>query len=353
MKRKDAITGLILGTAVGDAIGLPREGLSRTRAERLCGVAPLEHRLFMRRGMVSDDTEHTCMLAQALIVSGGEPKRFASSLAWRLRWWLAGLPAGTGIGTARAIFKLWFGFPAAKSGVNSAGNGPAMRSALLGVFAGDDTNRLIELNRLSSRMTHTDVRAEEGALVVALAARYGASHDVDGMDAARFMDEVLVHVTDEPFRERFSTALELLERDAEAVEFAEATGLADGVSGFVIDTVSVAVYCWLRYRDDFRRAVEQAIALGGDSDTVGAIVGALVGATHGPDAIPDSWLDRLCEWPRSVQWMTRVADRVAMVSENREPQKAIALFWPAIVFRNLFLLVVALCHGWRRMFPPY
>jgi len=59
------LQGAILGTAVGDAIGLPREGLSPRRASRLFGDPPLGHRLLLGRGMVSDDTEHTCMTAQA------------------------------------------------------------------------------------------------------------------------------------------------------------------------------------------------------------------------------------------------------------------------------------------------
>ncbi|HIF05444.1 MAG TPA: ADP-ribosylglycohydrolase family protein [Gemmatimonadetes bacterium] len=65
----------MLGTAVGDSIGLPYEGLSRGRAEKLLGP-PDRHRFFFGRGMVSDDTEHTCMVAQSLIRSG----------AYRLGW---------------------------------------------------------------------------------------------------------------------------------------------------------------------------------------------------------------------------------------------------------------------------
>ena len=40
------------------------------------------------RGMVSDDTEHACMTAQALLASAGDPDLFARDLAWRLRLWL-------------------------------------------------------------------------------------------------------------------------------------------------------------------------------------------------------------------------------------------------------------------------
>jgi ADP-ribosylglycohydrolase len=73
------IIGSILGTAVGDALGLPYEGLPRHRAAKLFGP-PDRHRLFFGRGMVSDDTEHTCMVAQALIASGGDIGLFRRSL---------------------------------------------------------------------------------------------------------------------------------------------------------------------------------------------------------------------------------------------------------------------------------
>jgi len=44
----------------------------------------------------------------------------------------------------------------------------------------------------------------------------------------------------------------------------------------------------------FRDAVVTAVNLGGDADTVGAIVGGLAGAHFGCRAIPASWLSALC-----------------------------------------------------------
>src|SRR5262249_40889645 len=58
----DAIIGCLLGTAAGDAIGLPVEGLSPRRQRRLFGEID-SHRLLFGRGMTSDDTEHTCIVA--------------------------------------------------------------------------------------------------------------------------------------------------------------------------------------------------------------------------------------------------------------------------------------------------
>jgi ADP-ribosylglycohydrolase len=172
----DRIAGAILGTAVGDALGLPREGLSRRRARRLFGDPPLRHRFLLGRGMTSDDTEHTCMTGQALLRAPDDPDAFARSLAWRLRFWLLGLPAGTGGATLRAVLKLWLGFSPRRSGVWSAGNGPAMRAALLGVCLGHDRQQMRAYVRASTRLTHTDPRAERGAFLVALTAHHGAAH---------------------------------------------------------------------------------------------------------------------------------------------------------------------------------
>ncbi|MDH3640868.1 MAG: ADP-ribosylglycohydrolase family protein, partial [Gammaproteobacteria bacterium] len=174
--REDSIVGCLLGTAVGDAIGLPYEGLSRRRAPLLLGP-PDRQRLLFGYGLVSDDTEHACFVAQSLIASGYQNDIFERQLARRLRYWFLGLPAGIGFATLRAIIKLWVGFRPASSGVYSAGNGPAMRVPIIGA-AVDDLELLASLVRTSTRMTHTDPKAEHGALAVALAARMAQSNEL-------------------------------------------------------------------------------------------------------------------------------------------------------------------------------
>jgi ADP-ribosylglycohydrolase len=346
-----AIAGCILGTAVGDAIGLPREGLSPAQARRLFGGPPLRHALVFGQGMMSDDTEHTCMVAQALLASGGDPVRFARSLSWRLRGWLLAFPAGVGLATAKATLKLWVGFPLSKSGVYSAGNGPAMRAAVLGVYAADDDTLLRDLVRASTRLTHTDPRAEQGALVVALAARVGAQKSPQGLNAVAVLDTLAAAVADAQLRRNLEAAREHLNRGTSAPEFAASLGLDHGVTGFVNHTVPVAVYCWLRYHDDFRAAVEAAVMLGGDADTVGAIVGALAGATLGPDAIPSDWLAHLRDWPRSVTWMRRLAQRLSAAAPERRLAGPLPLFWPGLLLRNAAFLAIVLAHGLRRLLP--
>ena len=158
----DRFEGLLLGLMAGDCLGLPLEGLSPRRARRLF-AGPLRHRFFLGRGMMSDDTEHASLTGQALLASRGDPDAFASALAWGLRWWFLGLPAGIGLATLRSILKLWLGFSPSSSGVLSAGNGAAMRSPILGLVFWDDPDRLRGFCGRSTRLTHTDPRAERGA----------------------------------------------------------------------------------------------------------------------------------------------------------------------------------------------
>ena len=58
------ILGCLLGTAVGDAAGLRREGLSKRRAQRMYGQRPIRPDLLFGRGLCSDDTEHTVMVGR-------------------------------------------------------------------------------------------------------------------------------------------------------------------------------------------------------------------------------------------------------------------------------------------------
>src|SRR5262249_44571305 len=153
------------------------------RARRLFGPPSLRHRFVLGRGMVSDDTEHSCLVGQALLRRPDDADRFARALAWGLRWWLLRLPAGVGRATARGVLKLWAGWPPTRSGVFSAGNGPAMRAALLGACLGGQPEKLRAYVRASSRVTHTDPRAERGALLIALAAHHGATRGPTGVSA--------------------------------------------------------------------------------------------------------------------------------------------------------------------------
>jgi ADP-ribosylglycohydrolase len=300
--------------------------------------------------MCSDDTEHTFMVAQALLAEPFNANRFQRCLAWKLRWWLAGLPAGVGLATARAILKLWIGFPSSRSGVYSAGNGPAMRSGVIGAFFANAPKQRREFVVAATRITHTDPRAEIAALAVAEATAWA----VNGGGNA---EELLLRLPDcgqnQEWRNLCRRLSDAYAANESIADFCGSLGLERGVSGYAFHTVPVALYGWLRHSDDFKMALAQTLNCGGDTDTVGAIVGALAGASTGEAGIPNEWVAGVCEWPRSLFVMRDLAVRLERQTLQKNSVGPIHYFWPGLIFRNLVFLAVVLLHGFRRLLPPY
>ncbi|MEN6373125.1 MAG: ADP-ribosylglycohydrolase family protein [Armatimonadota bacterium] len=342
-----SVIGCILGTAVGDAIGLPVEGLSRKRQKRV--FPKLDgYRFFFGRGMISDDTEHTCMVAQSIIESVGDCDAFTKCFASRLKRWLIMLPAGAGMATVKSALRLLIGTSPSRSGVFSAGNGPAMRSAIIGVCYGDDLKKMRDLVRASTRITHTDPKAEYGAFAVALAAYLSAQGEANPRDYLHMLVGLLGDESEE-FINLVTAAVESSELGATTEEFATGMGLERGVSGYVYSTVPVALYAWFRNLNDYRAAVLDVIHCGGDTDTTAAIVGGIIGAGVGKDGIPVDWLSGIVEWPRSVLWMENLGTRLVKALSNNEKQSAPKLSALGLLARNVFFLVIVLLHGFRRL----
>ena len=260
-------TGCLIGTAIGDALGLPYEGMTAARAARILGT-PDRFRFLLGRGMMSDDTEHTCMVAESLIESAFNVRQFEASFANRLRWWLLGAPAGTGLATLRACLRLVFRVPPNHSGVFSAGNGPAMRAAIIG-SAIDEPVKLRQLVHSSTRITHTDPRAEAGALIVAAAARISTRAEIPTADALfQYLKELDFDFSDgaESLLELIKAATASVDRHETTSAFAASIGVPGFVTGFVNHTVPISIHAWLSYPEDWDQAVQTVIRCGGDAD---------------------------------------------------------------------------------------
>lgn len=59
------------------------------------------------------------------------------------------------------------------------------------------------------------------------------------------------------------------------------------------ETLAIAVYCSLKWQNDFEKAIVAAVNHGGDSDSTGAVMGNIMGASLGLDGIPSKYLDCL------------------------------------------------------------
>jgi len=63
-------------------------------------------------------------------------------------------------------------------------------------------------------------------------------------------------------------------------------------SGFCINTVTSAIWCLLT-TDNYHDAVLKAVNLGDDTDTTACVTGGLAGILYGMEGIPTDWLDKL------------------------------------------------------------
>lgn len=336
----------LLGTALGDSLGLPSEGMSRSRiAKRWKG--PLEQRLLFGSGMLSDDTEHSVLAAQSLLLGAGDATVFQRALARKLRWWFAALPAGIGLATAKAIIKLWLGFPPGRNGVHSAGNGSVMRAPILGVYFAKDPQRRTAFVEASTLLTHTDRKALEAALMAA----EGAAFAANGEKRWELIFARMKELGESPeWRLPMQQIEQSLTEGATAKEFADAMGFSRGVSGYAVHTMTMVLFLWLRYRGDFQTIISEAIACGGDTDSVAAIAGGIAGAET--ETFNPRWVNQLSDWPYTVDYITRLGAALDESSKGRSvspPPVANFLILP----RNLLFFITVLFHGLRRLFPPY
>ncbi|MEM1414440.1 MAG: ADP-ribosylglycohydrolase family protein [Myxococcota bacterium] len=328
MDREDRLAGALLGAALGDALGLPFEGMSRERLARAPAVVD-RFRLVGRTGFVSDDTEQSALVVEAVLEAKGDDARCLRRLRRSLAFWMARLPFGIGGATLRACLRMILG--RRRTGIASAGNGAAMRAGVLGVCLADDAGRRRRLGPSLAALTHTDERAIQAALFVAELAALCARSSVTGraalvMEAAKVLDHP-------ELREAITNASKLAEQPlAVAVRRC-------GNTGFVVHTVGLCTYCFMRYGDTPLEGIEAAIRAGGDTDTHAAIVGGWLGALHGAGALPSPLLADLNDGPFGPTHLRRLAEAYT--------RGAAAPRWSALhaLLRNVALYPVVLGHG--------
>ncbi|MCO7226737.1 ADP-ribosylglycohydrolase family protein [Pleionea sp. CnH1-48] len=351
-----AIHGCLMGTLFGDAMGLPFEGMSSGRVKRMM-KSPMEFQLLLGHGMVSDDTEHAAIVCSALIESWQDPGYFRARLARRLCWWFWRLPPGVGFATARALIKASVGVPVDKSGVYSAGNGPAMRSPMLGVVYAKDSALMKTYVRYSTQITHTDPRAYLGALAVALAASWSSQNCQ--MSFEQFIRDLtdLSQGEDEQAWEELLVLLKSIEcslKENESLEeFLARAQITDGISGYIYHTVPAVLFLWQKFREQPELAIRQIILAGGDTDTSAAILGAILGASPKADFPPMKICRQVVDWPVSVESLNKTSEQLSQVIEKDTAASVPWLFGPLVVLRNMIMLMIVIGHGLRRLLPPY
>lgn len=338
MDLPDRLAGTLLGTALGDALGLPMEMLSpRVIARRF----PRLDRFHMlgRVGFVSDDTEQSALMAQSLARHPRDTDACVRAFRRSLLGWFLRLPWGIGLGTLRACARIALGLR--RSGVATAGNGAAMRAAVVGVFFHDDEVARRSTSDALARVTHTDARAVEGARFVAEVAAMTVEHG----DPAEALEAARAVVSEAALAEAIGRAMALA-REGAAPDVA-ARDL--GTTGFVVHTVPFAAYAFARWGRDPMEAIAAVIRAGGDTDSIGAIVGAWCGALGGEGALPGELVGRIHDGPFGPTHLRALA---ADLAGARLGRTAVAQYSPLYALaRNLALYPVVLAHAARRIIP--
>jgi ADP-ribosyl-[dinitrogen reductase] hydrolase len=291
---EDRFIGCLLGCAVGDALGAPFEGLWSANipaeAALLGGFDEYEG---YPRGQFTDDTQLTVASVEAIVAAGGvDPERIARSIA---RLWKHDSVIGPGGACTRAAhtFLKTEDWQTCGAPEGQAGNGTAMRTAVVGIFFVHEPDALPQSAADVSRITHQDPRSIAGGVAIAKAAQLLATGSQLSPD--RFCNDIAAVML--PFDPGFAELVRSLplrlteEREVALAKIAWA-GMSRPefdrpiITPFVMPTVLAALWMVLQFPDSWARAVSAAIKLGGDADTLGAIVGALMGARLGVGAIP-------------------------------------------------------------------
>ena len=305
--------GALYGLAIGDALGMPTQMLSRAEIVRRWGPllpgfepAPPGHPIAagMPAGAVTDDTEQAVLLGRLLVKGHGtiDPHELAAALTeWERDMAGRGSLDLLGPSTKRAVAAVLAGVPPEEAGATGATNGAAMRIAPVGIAvrvidagarpATASLSTLVDRVVTASSVTHDTGIALAGAAAVAAAVSAGVSGATVaeattlGVQAARLAAGCGHWVAGADVAARIEWATGLVAGRAEA----EAAGLIYTLVGTSLATqesVPAAFAVLAAVPADPWRACRLAASLGGDCDTVAAMAGAIAGACHGAGSFP-------------------------------------------------------------------
>lgn len=293
-ERLATIEAGILGSVVGDALGVPVEFISREslRESPVVGMRAFgTHR--QPAGTWSDDTSLTMCLTESLVEKSIDYQDQASRFVSWLRdgiWTPHGEVFDIGIATREAILRLNAGVEpteAGSVGEFSCGNGSLMRLLPIGIYlAFADREERAEVTAKCSRLTHGHPRCQLACVMftelVASLVR-GKPLNESLVDGSEVLNECLVSL----FPEEFPAFERLLSPSLSQLQEGEVSS-----SGYVIHSLEASLWCTER-AENFREGVLAAVNLGEDTDTTGAVAGALLGLHFGIDKIPEDWIKSL------------------------------------------------------------
>ncbi|MEI5675259.1 MULTISPECIES: ADP-ribosylglycohydrolase family protein [unclassified Nocardioides] len=302
----DRAAGALIGSAVGDALGVHYEfatppGAGQDAAMLGGGLGDFAP------GEWSDDTSMAIVIAEAVRATGSVATPAALDLIAQgfVRWYRSS-PPDIGIQTSRVLGAASCRLEAGEDGPGrvlaqeatidaldhprSAGNGALMRTAPVALAHLDDRVALAGAARRVASLTHADPLAGDSCVLWSEAVRVAV---VDGrIDLTAGLD--LLTSRSEQWAGWLADALRP-ERRSEDVPGREFT--PNGFTVTALQAAAAAIAHTPETPGQLERGLHGAIRIGDDTDTVAAIAGGLLGARWGANAVPEEWCRAIHGWP--------------------------------------------------------
>lgn len=352
--RRDHIQGLMVGVAIGEALGLPVTGFCNRAITKKVGRRRLGYRLMPGTGLTGTNTGLLLLSTQAVVCSASESKYYVETFQDRLRWYLFSLPIGLDSATIQAGLKAWLRIFKVETGSYSLSNSPATRALFCALALHGTGARLKRWVELGTSITHTHPLAIDGCQVLAGLADLTIKQ-LDNFDAADASRKLVPFSSQSEIRDRLQLLTGFLEEGRRPRFVAKHFGWESGIPSHIVPTTIMACYCFLRYSNNFRKAVESAIRLGGDAATMGSVVGGLCGANLGYKKLPRDLVENLSDVAYGPTWMKGMAIRMShwphgpddLHAAHPEPTAVVEL-----TVMNLFRAVLTAVNRLQRL-PRY
>lgn len=283
----DQIKAVMIGHAVGDALGVPvefktPEYIAKDPVTGMRGYGSYA----VPAGAWSDDTS---MSLCALAAMGRKDWTFEEVMDNFFAWMSDNRFTATD-----ETFDV--GYTCFNAILNYRQNG--MPVSACGLYD-EDSNGNGSLMRIHPFSLLVDTETAEWESVIDQASALTHGHDRSKL-ACRIYTMILSALLDNP--DKNAVFFALLQADCRyrshpehrhfrrlfAMDFEDTPLTAIKSTGYVVDTLEAAVWCLLT-TDSYEECVLKAVNLGEDTDTVAAVAGGLAGALYGYDAIPLSW----------------------------------------------------------------
>jgi poly(ADP-ribose) glycohydrolase ARH3 len=304
---REKFSGCLLGGMIGDVIGAVVEaespGYIRKTFQHLDDILALKTvpELITGEwevGRFTDDTQMSSCVAEWLTQEAApDGKNLLERFCRAYEPWRHYGPG------ARLILESfpnakdrWMDLATAMFPQGSYGNGSAMRVAPVGLIFHNDLSGVLTAARTSSTVTHSHYLAIQGAALQAAAVAGAVRGMSDPVQILRILKAALSHFENRGedtsvYGKALALMAEGLSRKVPPAKIVKLLG--NGIKAQ--EAVPMAIYCYLANPDSFEKAVEAAILLGGDTDTIASMTGSLAGAALGESRIPERWLRRVTE----------------------------------------------------------